>query len=149
MAEASSNLRELTAVLRALLAFKESVVGKQVQFLSDNITAVTYINRQGGNQVRALNENITSTSLMGRSPFAILDGGAHKRDEQHPSGSSVSNSAGPSRLRTEPRDLFRALCKMGPTRGRPLSHSEKQESDNLFFPEKRSRTPWDSNRGST
>lgn len=44
----SSNYRELLAILMTLLAFKDSVRGKVVELLSDNITAVAYVKYKGG-----------------------------------------------------------------------------------------------------
>lgn len=41
-----SSWKELTAILRALLAFQNTIQGHQVR--SDNTTAVAYINKQGG-----------------------------------------------------------------------------------------------------
>ena len=48
----SSNYRELFAVYLALLSFKTSLVGKKVEVLSDNITAVALINKLGSSDVR-------------------------------------------------------------------------------------------------
>lgn len=44
----SSNFRETLAVLLSLLAFLSQVKGKSVTILSDNVSAVSYINMQGG-----------------------------------------------------------------------------------------------------
>ena len=43
-----SNYRELMAVHMALLSFKDTVHGKVIQVLSDNITSVAYLNHLGG-----------------------------------------------------------------------------------------------------
>ena len=43
-----SNVRELTAVLLAIRAFKHAIQNKNIQVLSDNITTVAYINHMGG-----------------------------------------------------------------------------------------------------
>ena len=44
----SSNYRELMAILLCLLTFLDFLRCKSVQFLSDNVTAVAYVNFQGG-----------------------------------------------------------------------------------------------------
>lgn len=44
----SSNYRELLAILMSLLAFKDTVRGKVVEILSDNITAIAYVKYKGG-----------------------------------------------------------------------------------------------------
>ena len=44
----SSNFREILAVLLGLLAFLPQIKGKSVTILSDNVSAVCYINMQGG-----------------------------------------------------------------------------------------------------
>ena len=44
----SSNFRETLAVLLGLLAFLSQIKGKSVTILSDNVSAVCYINMQGG-----------------------------------------------------------------------------------------------------
>lgn len=43
-----SNARELMAVLLALKSFKDSLKGKNVQIMSDNIVTIAYINHLGG-----------------------------------------------------------------------------------------------------
>lgn len=48
MAQNSSNQRELTAVLLALMSFLERLKGKTVQILTDNICTAAYVNFQGG-----------------------------------------------------------------------------------------------------
>ena len=42
------NYRELLAVLKPIVSFKEVLRGKVVQILSENITTVAYINQLGG-----------------------------------------------------------------------------------------------------
>ena len=44
----SSNYRELLAILLALISFKTVIRGKCVQVLTDNVTAMAYINHRGG-----------------------------------------------------------------------------------------------------
>ena len=44
----SSNLKELTAIRKALIHFKSKVLHKAVQVQSDNLAAVFYLNKQGG-----------------------------------------------------------------------------------------------------
>ena len=44
----SSNYRELLAILLALISFKTVIRGKCVQILTDNVTAMAYINHRGG-----------------------------------------------------------------------------------------------------
>ena len=44
----SSNYRELLAILMVLIAFKDHISNKNVEILSDNITAIAYINYKGG-----------------------------------------------------------------------------------------------------
>src|SRR5690554_2717740 len=44
----SINQRELTAVLLALMSFKEVLRGKVVKVLSDNISTVAYLNKLSG-----------------------------------------------------------------------------------------------------
>lgn len=48
MSTAPSNARELMAVLMAVLSFKESLIGKSVQVLTDNISTTAYIMHMGG-----------------------------------------------------------------------------------------------------
>ena len=48
MASQSSNMREITAVLRCLLSFKNVLQNKRVSILTDNVTTAAYINFQGG-----------------------------------------------------------------------------------------------------
>ena len=43
-----SNYRELLTILLAVQSFKEDLKGKSVQVLSDNVTAVAYVNHFGG-----------------------------------------------------------------------------------------------------
>lgn len=54
--EASSIAKELRAVLEALVAFDYPLKGKHVQIFSDNITTVSYINKQGGTTATGLME---------------------------------------------------------------------------------------------
>lgn len=54
MARNSSNLRELAAVVKALVAFEGRIKGKGVQVLSDNITTVAYLTRQGSTKLEKL-----------------------------------------------------------------------------------------------
>ncbi len=44
----SSNYREMLAILLCLVSFKTELVGKTVQVLTDNVSAVAYINMKGG-----------------------------------------------------------------------------------------------------
>ena len=44
----SSNMRELTAILMAVLSFRNNLRGRFVQILTDNITALAYVANQGG-----------------------------------------------------------------------------------------------------
>lgn len=44
----SSNEREMLAILMALKAFRSLLLGKRVQVLTDNISAMAYINHMGG-----------------------------------------------------------------------------------------------------
>jgi hypothetical protein len=44
----SSNYRELLTVLLAMISLSETIQGKILQILSDNVTTVCYINMQGG-----------------------------------------------------------------------------------------------------
>ena len=44
----SSNYRELLAILLALLSFQSDIRGKSIQILSDNVTALAYIQHKGG-----------------------------------------------------------------------------------------------------
>ena len=44
----SSNYRELLAILLALYSYKDRIQNKCIQILSDNISAIAYINRLGG-----------------------------------------------------------------------------------------------------
>ena len=44
----SSNYRELSAILMAIKSFQSMLQGKSVQVLTDNVTAVCYINHLGG-----------------------------------------------------------------------------------------------------
>lgn len=48
VSHASSNYRELLAVLMGLWSFKDQLRGKHLQILSDNVVAVCYITCQGG-----------------------------------------------------------------------------------------------------
>ena len=48
MARQHSNVREITAVLLSLKAFRPLLSGKSIQILSDNVTTVAYINHMGG-----------------------------------------------------------------------------------------------------
>ena len=48
IARKSSNFRELTAVLLAILAFNNKLKEKHVLIFSDNTTAIAYINNRGG-----------------------------------------------------------------------------------------------------
>lgn len=48
MSMTSINYRELMAVMCAIKSFKDSLKGKNVQVLSDNITTVAYLNHLGG-----------------------------------------------------------------------------------------------------
>lgn len=48
VARQSSNYRELLTVLMALQSFKQTIVNKCIQVLSDNITTVAYLNHMGG-----------------------------------------------------------------------------------------------------
>jgi ribonuclease HI len=43
-----SNYREMLAILMALKSFRKNICGKTVQIMSDNITAIAYINHLGG-----------------------------------------------------------------------------------------------------
>ena len=47
-AHQSSNYRELSAILLTMQSFVEVIRNKSVQILSDNVTAVAYVNFQGG-----------------------------------------------------------------------------------------------------
>ncbi|XP_073441685.1 uncharacterized protein [Dendrobates tinctorius] len=51
---ASSNLRELRAVNRALRIFMPTLEGRNVRIMLDNSTTVAYINHQGGTRSRSL-----------------------------------------------------------------------------------------------
>ena len=53
------NVLELKAVLLCLRQFEQTVKGKAVLVLSDNVTAVHYINKQGGTHSRSLNHVAT------------------------------------------------------------------------------------------
>ena len=59
------NYRELLAVLKALQSFQESINGKNVQILSDNVTTVAYINRMGGNS-KELNDLMNTIWVTAR-----------------------------------------------------------------------------------
>lgn len=50
----SSNQRELSAVWETLKAWSPLIQGKDVKVLTDNSTAVAYLNKQGGTRSRAL-----------------------------------------------------------------------------------------------
>ena len=46
-----SNFRELLAIYKTLQSFQNDLKGKAVQVLSDNVTAVAYINKMGGSSM--------------------------------------------------------------------------------------------------
>ena len=48
MSAAPSNAREMMAVIMAILSFKEQLVNKSIQILTDNVTTATYIMNLGG-----------------------------------------------------------------------------------------------------
>ena len=48
LSQASSNFRELTAILCAILAFRKELINEHVLIFSDNSTAVAYVNNKGG-----------------------------------------------------------------------------------------------------
>ena len=48
MSRQHSNVREITAVLLSLRAFRPLLTGKTIQILSDHVTTVAYINHMGG-----------------------------------------------------------------------------------------------------
>ena len=58
----SSNFRELLAVYLALLSFRDSLFGKSLEILSDNVTVVALINKLGSSDSRldAIAQNIWS-----------------------------------------------------------------------------------------
>ena len=51
---ASINVLELQAVFQALLHFKSYLQGKRVQIVTDNMTALYYLNKQGGTRQKDL-----------------------------------------------------------------------------------------------
>jgi hypothetical protein len=55
MSTAPSNARELMAVIMAILSFKETLIGKAVQVLTDNISTTAYIMHMGGPSVGLTN----------------------------------------------------------------------------------------------
>ena len=62
MSSESSNFRELLAVYLALLSFRDSLFGKSLEILSDNVTVVALINKLGSSDSRldAIAQNIWS-----------------------------------------------------------------------------------------
>ena len=64
------NFKELYTVLNAILCFKERLKGQSVQFVSDSITAVSYLNNMGGPVPRltALAESIWEVQLTKKIP---------------------------------------------------------------------------------
>ena len=59
-----SNFRELLAILKTILSYLEDLKGKSVQILSDNVTAVAYVNKLGGSSK-------TMSALM-RTIFTVV-----------------------------------------------------------------------------
>lgn len=68
----SSNYRELLAVLKTTQAARESLRGKHIQILTDNITAVFYINKQGGTRCEALMQITYSLFALAEESFLSL-----------------------------------------------------------------------------
>lgn len=57
--QSHSNIREMWAVLMALISFRDQVSGRTIQVVSDNISTVAYLNHMGGPSVE-LNQLATA-----------------------------------------------------------------------------------------
>ncbi|XP_071984699.1 uncharacterized protein [Engystomops pustulosus] len=82
MSRASSNERELKAVLKTLETCTKDVKGKNLKIFSDNTTTVAYLKRQGGTRSKKL-QNISQKIFSWAEENALSISAVHLRGSEN------------------------------------------------------------------
>ena len=129
------NVLEMLAVFKVLIAWETELKGKDVFVVSDNVTVVSYIQKQEGKKFQNFIEVDTGIVRLDRSKTNVSEVSSHCREAE-----CLGRSALETRSNTKHRVVHSSknpnssVVYLGKTSNRSVCHSQEQEDGDLCEP---------------